>query len=340
VLKSGESISKKIEPASPMPLSDGDILTFGKEVGRDIDIVRPVSARIKIHIQSNSDPQHHQSMDLTDEIIEISYRPPQIRKPSTGRYGVARLSSSSPSSSDIEEIDGPEILPVRPSSHEDDGKSARGIGLLKHILPQINFPTTSSRSSTFCSTAYELPGPEPADNKHVYSLLSDHQSDISAPPSPLVTGPDASYQQYNCDDIIEVEPSVIGAWPNSPVSPISRAESPLVWESFMPPEVTEIFDESPEPSHVENQGNSIPIEASLEVTASEQRMLHDLERSPSSFHFDNNTPRSGNRSGSEKEDNDVPKAATADVELKEQVFKIKDTVDQVFVSSFCHLLFP
>lgn len=331
ILKPGETVSKKIEPESPAPLSDGDVVTFGKSVGRDVDIVRPVSARVKLLLQSNSNSQD-QSSDSVDELLEISCKSSPIRKPSTGRYGVAHSSPSSSSSSDIEEIDGPEILPIGPPLNEDEGKM-RGIGLLKHVLPPINFPTTPSRSSSFLSAAHEPLGAG-SDTKFVYSLLSDHHSEISERTIPVIVDSHSQGQIWHCEGGSDIDvPEVVGAWPNSPVSPISRTESPiLMWEPMLHPEVTEILDDSPEPLWVEKQDDSIPLGASSERAASEQILPHQSERSPSLSLIepnDSHSQPSGNTSGSGEEDA-VAKDVNVDSKLKEEVSKIKDTVDQVF----------
>jgi pSer/pThr/pTyr-binding forkhead associated (FHA) protein len=230
LLKPGETVSKKIEPECPTLLSDNDTITFGKSVGKDNSFVRPVSARVKFQLQSRS------KTPITDSADDFPYKPSPTRS-SSGRYGIVYTPSEA-SSSDIEEMSGPEILPIRPQSQINrPARSRIALDLLKQILPPMSFPATPSRSNSISPECYEI---EDEDDDVI--ILGDevegtgsqsfhHEADMSLPPSPHVLLMPMPVLR-NVDSLWDTDPSVVGGWPGSPVSQMSRDESPAVWEVF------------------------------------------------------------------------------------------------------------
>jgi len=136
------------------------------------------------------------------------------------------------------------------------------------------------------------------------------------------------------DSVFETEPSVVGAWPASPVSPVSPPESHVMlweWEPIMFPEISEFPDEIRQMLDTEDQEKD--LEADLEAPISEQEEVDELKRSQSPSFFEDNDGQSGHGSegkpASIKED-DVVVVIDKHVELKEEVSKIKGMVDKVF----------
>ncbi|KAH9475154.1 hypothetical protein JR316_0012265 [Psilocybe cubensis] len=116
IRKAGEKFSRTIKPETSTLLGDGDIVTFGKSVGKGEEMVKPIVARIELihagHVTSKM-PFNPLVVPPTNSPV-LSGR--SVSKPSTsGRYGVHTSSSSSDESysshsgmySDIEEIPPP-----------------------------------------------------------------------------------------------------------------------------------------------------------------------------------------------------------------------------------------
>ncbi|KAF8658187.1 hypothetical protein AX16_002109 [Volvariella volvacea WC 439] len=107
--KSSEIVSKPLKPETPTALSDGDIITFGKPVGRDDDIVSPVVVRVELLYGPNpvDAPASVSPRPVATGCIQVSRSTDSTR--SRGRYGLyASLYSSrdnSPSRSTEDESD-------------------------------------------------------------------------------------------------------------------------------------------------------------------------------------------------------------------------------------------
>lgn len=146
VLQDGDTVSTMIEPQVPKTLSDGDVITFGKSVGRDDTLVRPVIARVSLIFGTTPSP-------------ESSPAPPILRASSaySGRFGVYPHSSSSSSSrssspssaaegdSDVEEIPRPSgaFPPRHPfgcavMNFPMPAPNCTRFNLLRRILPRID----------------------------------------------------------------------------------------------------------------------------------------------------------------------------------------------------------
>lgn len=48
ILRPGELVSTSLRPEVPTVVADGDLITFGKSVGRDAYLVRPVVVRVQL----------------------------------------------------------------------------------------------------------------------------------------------------------------------------------------------------------------------------------------------------------------------------------------------------
>lgn len=121
-------------------LADGDILTFGKAVGRDEYLVRPVIVRVQLIYGPAvpSPPVVERNISaMTNEVpAEVEQGPKSATRSGTGRYGVYSSSSDSSLSEHESDVDEPEepgayttqyrpVLPMR---------SGR-LALLRRVLP-------------------------------------------------------------------------------------------------------------------------------------------------------------------------------------------------------------
>ncbi|TFK19242.1 hypothetical protein FA15DRAFT_674624 [Coprinopsis marcescibilis] len=134
--KAGHEQSIRLAPKAAMALSDGDVITLGKTVGRNEGCVRPVVVRVELQrhssVSTNTNSTSTSSLPLPLS-SSSSFKPlivpsPASDKSSSGRYGVydegsssSGLSSSSSSSSsdemydsEIEEIEPPSSVAAQP----------------------------------------------------------------------------------------------------------------------------------------------------------------------------------------------------------------------------------
>ncbi|KAF8063428.1 hypothetical protein FPV67DRAFT_1506500 [Lyophyllum atratum] len=153
IRKPGEAVSRMIKAETPTTLADGDVLTFGKSVGRHNEFVRPVVARVElIHSTGPESPFKPITPAKQTNHVDLTRSPPP--RSSSGRYGV--YVPNSPSSdnissamsdhdSDIEEIpaSGANALPLQPRgrrSHEPESHLGRAFEALKRLLPPAHVP--------------------------------------------------------------------------------------------------------------------------------------------------------------------------------------------------------
>ncbi|KAG5652359.1 hypothetical protein H0H81_005261 [Sphagnurus paluster] len=170
IRKPGEALSKMLKPETPTQLADGDVVTFGKSVGRHNECVRPVVARIQLLSEPPftpiTPPKPISYVDLTKPTTAYI----DLSKPTSGRYGV--YVPGSPSSSDassgfsddddIHEIppaSGPNALPLLPRGNRTTGPSSpigRAFEALKRLLPPAPI-TTAPESPDSDSSSRDWP---------------------------------------------------------------------------------------------------------------------------------------------------------------------------------------
>ncbi|KAJ7743126.1 hypothetical protein B0H16DRAFT_1561955 [Mycena metata] len=287
IRKRDDAVSKQVAAETPTLLADGDVVTFGKSVGSDKGLVRPVVA--KVELLYGPRPSFK---PLVVPATSISRSP-------SGRYGVY-LPEASPSSdeaspdshdSDVEEISGPPQVSIRPPWHESasGSDSMPSLGAQKPISE--SFPARfspfgfSDEHRAFSPGPLELPANNDADFYNVgfdaysndifeeddnddnsddsnYSSRSRSTSpmDLSSSPEPALA------PAVGLNTVAVGEPTVIGAWPrsrspsvfSSSFPPVRIVSAPLVEELAAP---KPIVDENPEV--VEVAGN--PNESDEEV---------------------------------------------------------------------------
>ena len=239
LLKVGHAAPVALAPEVPTPLSDDDVITFGKSVGKDADLVRPVSVRVKFLLQPPDPSERPQSA--------------HIQRSNSGRFGVLTDidSSSSSSDSDVEEVDPPDVLPSNPYRAQIPNHSlSHGFGFIEQWFrtdtshPQSQSPSslpafhsqpqTQSKhedaSSSASSITKEVINVDDYDDSELVipyrpTQIFTHLTDMSIPPSsPAAIVTSISIDLEGTIDNIAVEPSLVGAWPPSPRSPINHEE--------------------------------------------------------------------------------------------------------------------
>ncbi|KAI0919935.1 hypothetical protein AcW1_002941 [Taiwanofungus camphoratus] len=204
ILRPGDSMSRMIKSEVPTVLADGDMVTFGKTVGRDEHLVRPVTVHVKLLFGSDPAPTPSPSLHSIAP-LESSER--AATKAGSGRYGVTLFSDSSLSTSDEDsdsDMESPPSLPAtlpairRASMAVASAGSSSRLHFLRQFLPPLH--------PLYADLSVQVEGTDEEDDSEVSSQSSESTS-IS------------SVHEYSAD-----EPSVVGAWPGSPsgsVSPLS-----------------------------------------------------------------------------------------------------------------------
>jgi len=160
-----------LEPETATVLADGDVITFGKSVGRDKDLVLPVVARVQLLFSPSADiaPPLPERITLSPDTAPSEQSP----APGTsGRYGIYVSSDSSASSSDgdsdIEEI--PPPAPFSPplrmmkSSQSSQASNLSGrLQLLRNLLPAVPSTCVDEPTPTAFAQLLALPMPGAID---------------------------------------------------------------------------------------------------------------------------------------------------------------------------------
>ncbi|KAJ7918744.1 hypothetical protein B0H13DRAFT_1991536 [Mycena leptocephala] len=259
VRKRDEAVSKQLNPETPTLLADGDVVTFGKSVGSDKGLVRPVVARVDLLYGS----QPPLKPLVVPEVAEGKY---PLRTPS-GRYGVYVPASSEGSSSsdegaspdshdsDIEEISGPSHAAVCPPWHNNNSNSTSPLQGAQKQTPEC-FSAPRQYSPFEFSDPYRAFSPGPQEVLRASSPLFDRDSfynvgfdaysnDVfedddnddnsdnsnfsrSTSPMDLSSSPEPSDDLNKESPMAIGEPVIIGAWPRS------RSSSPSVFSSSFP----------------------------------------------------------------------------------------------------------
>ncbi|KXN83006.1 hypothetical protein AN958_01941 [Leucoagaricus sp. SymC.cos] len=169
-----------LEPEIPNPLSDGDIITFGKSVGRNEEIVRPVVARVHL---LHSGP----STSTIKPLVVPDSSPSVTNRSHSGRYGLHSPSSSSSdeayngqsdSYSDVEEIPPPPpVAPAPVSQPESQSQSqlGRAFEVLKRLLPPTSIPSVPA------VPPQRDPSPRLEEQSPIHSESSSPSSSLVSP---------------------------------------------------------------------------------------------------------------------------------------------------------------
>lgn len=255
VRKPDETVSRMLTPQTPTILADGDVITFGKSVGKNESLVRPVVARVDF-LHGGQPPLKPLVVPNYHSIGEGSKC---LSRANSGRYGVYVPSPSSVSSSDdvsshdsdIEEISAPcgniQLLP----SIAVDGSLGQAMKALRHIIPSVHserelsspsLPSYSPEYQPYSPTsppeielqdeffnvgsdAYDSDISEDSTSDDGHKSRSNSPMDLSSPSSePFIPSTPLSKAKS-----VPVEPVVIGAWPTS------HSSSPVVTKSPSPP---------------------------------------------------------------------------------------------------------
>lgn len=194
LIRPGEKTPKRLEPETATVLADGDVLIFGKAVGRDKDTVEPVTAHVKLLFAPT--PENAAAAPLPGRISLSPDTASSEKSPApgtSGRYGIYVSSDSSASSSDgdsdVEEIPPPYGFPPRlhttaSQSSQPSNFSAR-MQMLRSLLPAVpsscvDEPPPTAFAQLLASSSLPATGPADVDSSSESSDSSLEYADEPA----------------------------------------------------------------------------------------------------------------------------------------------------------------
>lgn len=238
IRRPGDSVSRSLVPEVPNVLADGDTITFGKAVGKEPDMVRPITVHVQLLFNKDIEPT---------PVSATASRETSSPKTSSGRYGVflppsdISSSSSSESDSDVEEIPPPaphlathgfefservDDLFREASSMlrmPTDGASGVNAILRGRILPPISLLfTPTPEPPSFMPKVYEV---EESDDSSDMEQ-SESSPDVEEVDAPLLSSPapvSPVYEEPSGDC-----PPFVCRWLDSPERIASSSPAPAV----------------------------------------------------------------------------------------------------------------
>ncbi|KAI0364873.1 hypothetical protein BV20DRAFT_1029028 [Pilatotrama ljubarskyi] len=252
ILRPGELVATALKPEVPTVLADGDLITFGKSVGRESYLVRPVVVRVQLIFGKDVSPRAPSPLPIS--LTNDSSPDKASARSTSGRYGVYPPSpESSPSTSDGDS-DIQEISPPSPSSNRlpsfdrlfsrSDSASVQSgrLRLLQSILPPIHIMSESPPpevDESFFDDVQVVPPP----------IVEAEDMDLSSSRS---ASPAENHDAEVTFAKLPEEPPIVGAWPGSPFDASESSEDTPVrtpepresaGEIHPYPEVIEISDD-------------------------------------------------------------------------------------------------
>lgn len=219
ILRPGDSVSRPIAAEVPSVLADGDVLTFGKPVGKDKDMVKPIVARVKLQFSRDA-----QSQPVSVQAISATAsRESHLQRNVSGRYGIFQppsdISSSSESDSEIEEIPPPYTLPTLQTHGYEI--SPRGTNILRAASVIVgHHPSIIRRQLLPSLSIFMTPSPEPFAIADAESLSDVRDMEIESSPEvevkPLPVAVPLSPPAESPEMELPAVPEIIGAWPDAP----------------------------------------------------------------------------------------------------------------------------
>lgn len=221
ILHPGDTVSRMLDPEVVTMLGDGDIVTFGKTVGKGSYIVPPVTVRVELLFGGSEKSTMTSASPVARTPVAASE---MSRRSSSGRYGLfipSSLSSPDESShssddefsskydhdSDIEEIAPPTSLPDR-ESHNVFPLSLPALPNLRGLAEAHFFGTDCSDFHSFSFGPslddVRLPAldraPEQSRSHSPMELSSPTPTPVGAWPSHSTPSPSVEHEQEACSD--------------------------------------------------------------------------------------------------------------------------------------------
>ncbi|KNZ82372.1 hypothetical protein J132_00187 [Termitomyces sp. J132] len=202
VRKPNEAVSRMLKPETPTKLSDGDIITLGKSVGRHDEYVRPIVAHAEL-IYGPREPTFKPVTPVKQIThVDLSDSPPS--KSHSGRYGIysqtssssGNISSSISEDSDVEEISssisilasGPNALPLQPRTprklEPEPSHLGRAIEALKRFLPPAHDHSTTQIALPQIRPVVYTPSPGREQPLNLAFSIDDPYQPLCSPRSP------------------------------------------------------------------------------------------------------------------------------------------------------------
>ncbi|KAL4247683.1 hypothetical protein ABKN59_008915 [Abortiporus biennis] len=209
ILRRGESVSMAITPETLCPLGDGDVLTFGKTVGKDQFLVRPVTVKVELKFSPLPQQQSASPITITTDATTSSPSPTIVRTCSSGRFGAFLeisddSSSSSDSDSDIEEIQ------PTPSNNNKD-QSCTNLPSVSELFGPSSLFNRGIRNAH--SSTVDLIDDSPVTLPRINQPHTQDNHVFYPSPSPEVVASSPEVSDSVAPTV--QDPEIIGAWPGS-----------------------------------------------------------------------------------------------------------------------------
>ncbi|KAG6885805.1 hypothetical protein C0993_009565 [Termitomyces sp. T159_Od127] len=200
VRKPNEAVSRMLAPETPTRLSDGDIITFGKSVGRYNEYVRPIVVRAELIYGAQEST--FKSVTPAKQVAHVDPSDSSPSRSSSGRYGIFSQasspsdnnSSSMSEDSEIEEISpsipasGPNALPLQPrlprKPEPESSHFGRAIEALKRFLPPAHTSSTEQITLPQIRPAVYTPSPDREQSPNLGFGVVDSYEPLYGPRSP------------------------------------------------------------------------------------------------------------------------------------------------------------
>ncbi|KAI0791247.1 hypothetical protein C8Q75DRAFT_757330 [Abortiporus biennis] len=261
ILRRGESVSMAITPETLCPLGDGDVLTFGKTVGKDQFLVRPVTVKVELKFSTLPQRQSASPVTITTDATTSSPSPTIVRTSSSGRFGAFLEISDDSSSSSDSDSDIEEIQPTPSNSNNDQScTNLPSVSELFGPSSLFNRGIRNAHSSTVdliddcLVTLPRINQPHTQDNHVFYPSPS---------PEVVASSPEVS------DSVAPTvqDPEIIGAWPGTSSD-----------EEFLTPQVP--ASSLPEAENKANEEEKEKVVEDEDPTVKDQVVSNNSDREP------------------------------------------------------------
>ncbi|KAJ8496385.1 hypothetical protein ONZ51_g1154 [Trametes cubensis] len=275
ILRPGELVSTPCLPEVPTVLADGDQITFGKSVGRDAFLVRPIVVRVQLMF--GRDASLRAPSPLPNSVTNDDPASPDkpLTRTNSGRYGVYPPSpESSPSTSDgesdIREIS-PPTLPYNPPPTSQRllfraGSQSRRIRLLQSILPPVHLvPERLSEElddQSLCGGAQVVPS----------AGFEEEDMELSSSRSASPDNAEVTFSLPGGE-----EPPIVGAWPGSSSASASCEESTPSAPELSPAPIDAPVVVYPEVIEISDDEGSTPFPPPAQVVAPDEMIVEEVE---------------------------------------------------------------
>jgi len=294
IRKPGETSSKMLASKIPIQLSDGDIITFGKTVGRNAEMVRPIVARVQL-LHGGSSTATIKPLVVPDTLADRPYSSRCAPTSPSSSSSDEAYNGQSDVYSDCEEIPPPSHVNVTPADApqaESQSKTESHLGkafeVLKRFLPTPPVPAVQSqcdasprpdeRSRQFGSLSSSMISP--SDLPPLWSLPTSRVS--FTPRYPSVDLPD-QFIDLPPINPVKTNHAIDFSGSDSPMDLASPSPSPPEQVPFAVHAWTDVSSTSPDPTPIPVDNEMLIADHTAEMPVVAANTQHKDNYGPASF---------------------------------------------------------